>query len=362
MTQKTGGQVVAALTLQQILDVNKGKRVTASTRSKMELRIGPGLSLDAKFALLMKEEGYPRLDMEAALIDDATGKPMLDEEGKEMTEKTNKVYQYVDEEHLEDIVDESDRTTAIRFGSDLVPLGYTDLEGLKDAPAASPWIQILGYVPRDQVPRIYLLGPPYAISGGESQKSCAAISALARGLFRVNKVAICTFLKSKKSSGPILGALFPLEEPECKEPIHLTFLQLPFAGDVKQLTLLNFEEILKEDSSNEKQQKTKACDDLIDGLMLPDDLSGKVPSPFLRSWNQTKLNRAIDPEAPLVLIRETAKDDPMVTPPDILAKAGPALERYTESFPLQVQKTVTSKQGGKKGRVAPNYKDFLEEE
>jgi hypothetical protein len=280
---------------------------------------------------------------------------------QEMTMSVKTIISFVDEDEPDRLVSDADRTTAISYGSSLVPMNAFDYEGLKEA-ADSPHIQILGYMERGKIPPCCIIGPPTAVSGHDSQQACALISGLAQALERLNKVAICTFLKTKTGSGgPVLGGLFPMMEPGYLQPIHLLFLQLPFAGEVKQLEMRSFDEFF---ADAETASKSKACDAVIDSLMLPDNVleSGKIPSPFLRSWKETIMQRALDPTAEIVAVRTFDKQDPMVTPSDVLERAIPALDSFHESFPLVLKKDpVADKTKGQTRKRALTYKDYLDE-
>jgi hypothetical protein len=152
-----------------------------------------------------------------------------------------------------------------------------------------------------------------------------------------------------------------MQESDYLQPIHLVFLQLPFAGEVKQLEMRSFDEFF---ADAETASKSKACDAVIDALMLPDNVleSGKIPSPLLRSWKETMMKRVVDPTAEIVAVRTFDKHDPMVTPSDVLERAVPALDLFHESFPLvQKKDQVAEKQKGQKRKRALTYKDYLDE-
>jgi Ku70/Ku80 beta-barrel domain len=451
LTEKTGGEVIAASTLQQVLDANKGKRLQTATRRKFILILAPGgLHVEARYVLLMRKTAQETIKTDAVLLrDDYTADDAHDmfvrdsATGHEVTDKIASITQFVDAESNPDIaIDPEHLTTAIRYGSDLIPMSSFDFDGLHSVYnyntnaasisdteddteamllATEPRMEVLGYVERHKVPNIYLQGPPYSISGNDSQRAAAAISALAQALQRLDKVAIVLFFKTRNSNDPILGALFPLQlsfnknsnnnhnnnQEEKDEqsnkypshPMHLVFLQLPFAGDVKKLTMASFEQYfaateIEEDISSENhdnqqrqlnqvQQKVQAADNLIDSLMLPDDClrSGTVPSPYVRSWNQTKVKRAIDNTPPsttnnsskdasssvvVVNVRDTLGAlDPMTTPSSILQRAIHPLKEFQELFPLTVQTKKSSSDDtqaikkGPGGRKVLTYKDFL---
>jgi ATP-dependent DNA helicase 2 subunit 2 len=390
LTEKIGGKVTAVSTLQQLLlEVDGGKKIPTASKGKIELRIAPGLKVDAKRLLLLTQKIIPSLKKVASMLatsenrasnanytdavvpddnvasnegilQDIKSKFAVNALGQEMTVSTKEIISFVDEDEPDRLVSETDRTTAISYGSSLVPMNAFDYEGLKKA-ADKAHIEILGYVGRETIPPTCIRGPPYAISGDDSEQACALISGLAQALQRLNKVAICTYLKLATSKGPILGGLFPMQESGYLQPLHLVFLQLPFAGEVKQLEMRSFDEFF---ADAETASKSKACDAVIDSLMLPDNVleSEKIPSPFYRSWKETMMKRVVDPTAEVVAVRTFDKQDPMVTPSDVLERAIPALDSFHESFPLvQKKDQVAEKKRGQKRARALTYKDYLDE-
>lgn len=158
-----------------------------------------------------------------------------------------------------------------------------------------------------------------------------------------DKVGIGTFYKSNRSAQPILVAIYPFED-------RLLTLQIPFEGEVRNLALQPLPE--------EVPDKAKVCDALIDSLMLDDDVleSGSIPSFFDRSFNQTKLHRALHPGSDKVVVtRDVGRTS---TPQHVLKGARDALQAFQSTFPLekvQEKKSVT-KTAGKK---VLTHKDFL---
>jgi ATP-dependent DNA helicase 2 subunit 2 len=390
LTEKIGGKVTAVSTLQQLLfEVDGGKKIPIAAKGKIELRIAPGLKVDAKKMILLTKKKPPSLKTVASMLatsengasnanytdavlpdgnvasnvgilGDVMSKFAVNALGQEMTVSTKQIISFVDEDEPDRLVSEIDRTTAISYGSSLVPMNAFDYEGLKKA-ADKVHIEILGYVSREKIPPCCIIGPPTAVSGHDSEQACALISGLAQALQRLNKVAICTFLKTSTSKAPVLGGLFPMQESDYLQPIHLVFLRLPFAGEVKQLEMRSFDEFF---ADAETASKSKACDAVIDALMLPDNVleSGKIPSPLLRSWKETLMKRVVDPTAEIVVVRTFDKQDPMVTPSDVLEQAMPALDAFHESFPLvQKKDQVAEKKKGQKRARALTYKDYLDE-
>jgi ATP-dependent DNA helicase 2 subunit 2 len=360
LAEKCGGCVIAATKLQHILEASKGKRLVSSQKKKVEFKIAPGVILNARYLLMMKKaDEFEKLTTKACIVDSESGQPLMDASGEELLEDVLQREILVDEDAPDVSIDKEDVTTAILFGSTLVPMSSFDFEGIK-SDRGGPLIEILCYLDRTKIPDAYLMGPPYAISGDESQKTCAAISALAQALSRLNRVGICTFSK-QKGKRPVLGALFPLPEPIYPHPIHLVFLRIPFADEAKPFSMDPLDGFLK---GPQNAVKTQSCDDLIKSLMLPNEIlnPGQVPYPVSRSWNQTKVERAMNPQAGVVSVRGK-EDDPLSTPAHVLERALPAIQVFRQTFPLERKpektKDVANSTMDRKGRKVFTYKDYL---
>jgi Ku70/Ku80 beta-barrel domain/Ku70/Ku80 N-terminal alpha/beta domain len=400
LTEKLGGEVIAASTMKQVLNANKGKRVQTAVRRKFILLIAPSLFVNARYVLLMKKTPQETLKTAITLLNHDGNAALRDSSNEvEITDKVTTITQFVDAIQSPDTAVDPERiTSALRYGSDLIPMSSFDLDGLgllynektldvdgvdiDERLLNEPRMQILGYAPRHKIPGIYMQGPPYLISSNDSRKAAAAISALAQGLKKLEKVAICLFFKTKHCTEPIIGGLFPmklLDDPNRypDHPMHLVFLQLPFAGDVKQLSMANFDSFSSSNDDNEQtndhdtiRMKSDAADDLIDSLMLPVDSisSGKVPSPFLRLWNQTKVKRAIGKSNDLVhdVHDDLALLNGLATPKPVLEKATVALKNFQELFPFCPVKPVSNGPNLSKdarpseSRKVLTYKDYLD--
>jgi ATP-dependent DNA helicase 2 subunit 2 len=376
LTEKTGGFVMAAKEVQQILKKTLGKRVAKSIRRKFIFRIAPGLVLEeARFSLLISKASAPTLQKQVVQMDDVVvddqheAKPKKNAIGDEMTSDIQTIVSHWDPEKEEEEV--TDVAYAYRYGSDLVPMGGFDLQGLtKPSPVC---IQILGYLQAEKVPRELMIGPPYAISGADSRRACATVSALARALQRTKQVGIATMVKSKDAD-PILVGLFPLQPAGAdavadaegatltNAPIHLVVLQLPFQGDVPKLSLSPLDVVTIETTS----PKAKACDDLIDALMLPPETGmdyTSIPNPYIRAFHKTVVQRALDPSCPVVAVRTKDNDDPMRTPPEIVKRAQPAIDNFHKTFPLSTTNNKQDNNGNipNKRKGPATYRDFVDD-
>jgi len=359
LVEKTGGFIMPADTLQQVLEMNKGKKLNAAVRRKFIFHVAPGLSFEARSMLTTKKLAFPRISTEAAMVDEETKEALRDSSGQEMMCKVTSVVNYANPEGADDVVDVDNKTDAIRYGSNLIPMSSFDFGGLKDKVGAGPRVDILGYVDRAIVPRLFLMGPPYIFSGDASHKACATLAGIAKSLHSLDKIGVCTMIKTKDSAEAIVGALIPARDPQRPKLFRLSFLQLPFSGEVKRLSLAPFDDILTQVSQDKAY--ADAADNLVDSLMLPNGClqSGGIPSPVLRSWNQSMVDKAMNPDASLVFVRET--DDQMVTPAQVLENADASMHNFMDVFRLSSSENREKKLSrGRQGRVIATYKDHVD--
>ena len=108
--------------------------------------------------------------------------------------------------------------------------------------------------------------------------------------------------------------------------------------------------------------KAKACDDLIDALMLPENGmdSTSIPNPYIRAFHKTVVQRAMDPSCPVVSVR-TEDNDPVSTPPEIVKRAQPAIDNFYKTFPLSTNKQDDNGKVPTKRKGPATYRDFVDD-
>ena len=371
LAKLTGGRVIAASTLQQVLDSTCGKRIPRSTKRKVEFNIAPGLTVQARYSLMLSKASIKPLKKEAVLLD-SEGNVKKNGLEEDMMTGVDAVTTHWDADNPDLEVPLDKRTQAYKYGADLIPIGAFDIEGLKIRSPVS--ITVLGYMPATEIPRTLRIGDPYAVTGEDSRRACFAISALAQGLHKEGQAALCKFVKSKDSD-PLLAALFPLVDEDVETdgsnsgvwggddddggsdansedgstgvPCRLYLVQLPFAKEVNILSMASL------DDSVCTAAEATVADDLIDSMMLPDDClrSEKIANPAVRSYNKTLIDRAINPKAPLAFTRVKGPKDPMSTPQDIIEKAKDAIDAFLTTFPTRPEEV--SQKGNRKAMRKP---------
>eukprot|EP00536_Pseudo-nitzschia_multiseries_P003982 jgi/Psemu1/64406/estExt_Genemark1.C_640009 len=356
LAHTTGGFVYASKELQGMLAKVMGSRVVQNpSQRKVIVEIAPGLVLeDARYYKLISKTASTPLTKKLAMVDD-NQEPRTNVLGVEMLQDYEAtVTHWNAEDENEELL--HDRVShAYRFGSDLLPFTPLDQAGLTQCSPVK--LSVLGYMPEESVPQYLRVDAPYVLSGNESRRCCAAISALARALQRTKQVAIATFVKGVDKD-PILCGLFPLLEKfndnndndndndngddstflnQQQQPLRLIIVQLPFAGDVRYPRL----EFPAENNNNDNDTRAapaaaSCCDDLIDALMLPDDALNyqQIPDHRVRSFYKTVVKRVLDRNCDVVPTRIDPDTgiDAMDTPPEIRIKAEPAVAAFYERF------------------------------
>ncbi len=343
LANTTGGFVYASKQLQDILQKILGSRVVENpSKRKLIVEIAPGFVLeDARYYKLISKTASMPLKKKLVMVESESHpksnnilprKNALGEEMLQDYETVNTRWNAEDEneELLEDRI-----THAYRFGSDLLPFSYLDEAGLQQRSPVK--LSILGYVPESSIPPYLRIDSPYVLTGNNSRRCCAAISALATALHREKKVAIATFVKGVDKD-PILCGLFPLLQNESNDarqktspnPLRLIITQLPFSGDVRY-PHLDYPEISARPSA-------ACCDELIDKLMLPEETLDykRTPNPKVRSFYKTVVERVLDKTCDVVSTRvdPVTKIDSMDTPIEIKKKAQPAVAAFYDTFHL----------------------------
>lgn len=346
LTAQTGGYVMAAKEIKSVLQKVLGKKRTKAAGRKVEFEIAPTLSVNARYYKTISKATIPS---PKEFVDDrktgnGTGENLEESKmGSQKEEKMkppkgmatySKVVSYFSAENDQIEIDKIGE--AYRYGNILVPTSAYDRNALSTI--SEQKIKILGYLPKSKVPIEFRKGPPYVLTGADSRKACAAISAIARSLCRENLVAIATFVKTKDAS-PSLAGIFPFEREgdqymKEKGPIHLLVFQLPFRGDVAGLT--------RPPLPPPDHSKVQVCEDLIDALRLDDkDLDHtKIPNPLLRSYWKTVLARVYDVNQPVISVRSKDNDE-MTTPAETLERAKPALKSFYDAFELAPRNFAT---------------------
>jgi hypothetical protein len=380
-------------TLQQVLDVAQLTVFTVpkANKTKVDLVIASDLIIQATQSPLVVKKSLPTVRSDRVALADDDGNLSVDSTGEPLADTVyREKIRHVDGE----VAEPDDIVRVVPFLGELVPVSRFDyLQASQSEEAlflAKPRYELLGFLPEWHIPRAYLRGPPKVVSGDAAEAGARTlVAALAQSLQEKGMVGICTV--SPKASAArsklapmILGALYPMtgqclaDEPTPNAesastspslPEQLVFLQLPFEGEVLEPAGCPDDAQLPPDVDG---RQAKACDDLIDAMKLGPGVLDPwtVPSPALRAWNQTILQRFLsaDKDAPTRVagVRgPRCEDDPLRCPRSAGTTA--ALDQFWQTFQLPTvdnKRKADGREGkkgekGKKGKRALYYKDWL---
>ena len=163
-------------------------------------------------------------------------------------------------------------------------------------------LEMMGYIDRKVVESSNLLmGPAYAITGGESRRSRSVVAALSQALEETDTVGYCRIVRTKNGD-PKIGALLPRLDDGGGGPgggrgggggRYLAFLELPFADDLQR----TIDRRVPLEYRGDDREDERTCDDLIDAMMLPDDefRSEGMSFPALAAYRRMVAAFAMDP-------------------------------------------------------------------
>jgi len=392
----TGGSVSTMNLNSQNLYQTLGKKIPTSRQMKCALIIAPGLSVPVRYSILTSEAKFPSLKKFAVSLNQ-DGKAKADKFGEDITHDIIRTTTHRDPDrpNIELCLDQ--KAKAYCYGSSLIPIGDFDVEGLRLRSDTS--ISILKYCPVDRIPKSHFIGSPFVISDATPvatgnglqeellSRASVAIAALGQALEELKLCAICRFVK-KKDDDPVTVALFPLalprhstgnstsesligDYPGCSQSSKyaLVFVQIPFIGDVIPLSLPSLAAL------HVSQEHVKACDDLVQALMLPPNTleSTTIRNPSLRSMYRTVMRRAINENHEIVHVRgpllarntseeNKTQEDPMRTPACVLSMAKDSIGRFRELFPIIPKRQIEPDKKGIKGKNKVKRKRWGEEE
>ena len=261
-----------------------------------------------------------------------------------------------DEEEV--VYTQDDITHAIPYGSTWQVVDPTFFQATVPPPTLlprGPVLQIVGCMPRAELDETLVQGPCHVVTGHDSVRSCAAVTAWAQALRETEKVALVLYAKTKSVVATKLGALLPsLHETE--DPTRLYLVTLPYEREVKKLVPEEWKEEVDD-------AQVQAAANLVDALWLSDDQAESIlqqPDPFQTALQATVWKRAVEPRfTDLVFPRRLDELDPLGTPMDVRQKAQPSITRFRDAFPLVRKQEQPKKQQGLKSLT---YANFVETE
>ncbi|MED6160576.1 ATP-dependent DNA helicase II subunit 2 [Stylosanthes scabra] len=226
------------------------------------------------------------------------------------------------------------RVRGYHYGPQIVPIPKAKWDAVKFKPEKG--VKLLGFTNSSNVLRHhYMEDVKILMAEPENTKAMLALSALARAMKEMNKVAILRCVRGRGKSKVFIGALIPNVSDRENIPDSFYFNVLPFAEDVRKFQFPSFSKFPAALQPN--QQQLEAASNLVEMLdlapygkekaLMPD----LTPNPVLERFYRCLELKSKNPDAPVPPIDETLKK---ITEPDsnLVLKNKSVIDSFRKCF------------------------------
>ncbi|KAL8500243.1 hypothetical protein ACS0TY_020010 [Phlomoides rotata] len=246
-------------------------------------------------------------------------------------------YEYKSVEDPNRVVPPEQRIKGYRYGPQVVPISSAELDAVKFKPEKG--VRLLGFTDASNIMRHYFMKDTNLfIAEPGNTRSILAISALARAMKEMNKVAIIRCVWRQGQTNVVVGVLTPNVSEKDNVPDSFYFNVLPFAEDVREFQFPSFSSLPSSMQPNEQQQE--AADKLVQMLDLAPTGKEEVlqpnltPNPGLERFYRTLELRSKDRDAAVPPVDEILRK---ITEPDaeLLSENRAVIEEFRRVFELK---------------------------
>ncbi|KAH7577791.1 hypothetical protein JRO89_XS01G0299900 [Xanthoceras sorbifolium] len=327
-SQKSSAKTIYVDSPTSLLGAIKTRNISPVTVFRGDLEISPNMKIKVWVYKKTAEEKFPTLKKYS---DEA---PPTD---KFATREVKVDYEYKSVEDPSKVVPPEQRIKGYRYGPHVVPISSAEWETVKFKPEKS--IKLLGFTDASNILRhYYMKDVNVLIAEPGKPRAMIAVSALARAMKEMNKVAILRCVWRQGQQNVVVGVLTPNVAEKDNIPDSFYFNVLPFAEDVREFQFPSFSNFPISWQPNEQQQE--AADNLVKMLDLAP--SGKeetlqpdfTPNPVLERFFHHLELKSKHPDSPVPPLDETLKK---ITEPDaeLLAENKSIIETFRRQFELK---------------------------
>ncbi|KAI8647826.1 SPOC like C-terminal domain-containing protein [Parasitella parasitica] len=198
---------------------------------------------------------------------------------------------------------------AFRFGKTAILISRDEV--VSNNFSSRKEMTVIGFIDKNQFKRHYIYSNAYILTAGSYNvaQSSLALSAFAKALYDEQSYAVVRYVQ-KDDGQPRIGLLLP-EDREGEEDVEylLQYYDLPFAEDIRDY---KFKSVADPKASDPKS--INLMDSLIDSMELDNTKKGRdylapeyLYNPILWRFNKAIKNRALNPDAPIPDIKESAR-------------------------------------------------------
>ncbi|KAL8142208.1 hypothetical protein V2J09_015240 [Rumex salicifolius] len=187
-------------------------------------------------------------------------------------------YEYKSVIDPERVVPPEQRIKGFRYGPQVVPISSAELEAVKFKPEKG--VKLLGFTDASNILRHYYMKDVNIVLAEPGNKNAGvAISALARAMKEMNKVAILRCVFRQGQANVVIAVLTPNVSEKDNIPDSFYFNVLPFAEDLREFQFPSFSNLPSTLQPTDEQQT--AADDFVKALDLAPPGKQEVLKPEL---------------------------------------------------------------------------------
>ncbi|XP_021280153.1 ATP-dependent DNA helicase 2 subunit KU80 [Herrania umbratica] len=290
-----------------LLGALKTRRITPVTVFRGDLELSPNMKIKVWVYKRTQEEKFPTLKKYS---EKAT------QTNKFATHQVKVDYEYKSVDGSSKVVPPEQRIKGYRYGPQVVPISAAEWDAVKFKPEKG--VKLLGFTDASNIIRHYYMKDVYLfIAEPGNTRAILAVSAIARAMKEMNKVAMLRCVWRQGQQNVVLGVLTPNISQNDKIPDSFYFNVLPFIEDVREYQFPSVNSFPVSWQPNEQQQK--AADELVQMLNLAP--SGKeeallpdfTPNPVLQRFYHHLELKSKQPDAAVPPLDGTLK---RITEPD----------------------------------------------
>ncbi|EOX96206.1 Ku80 family protein isoform 1 [Theobroma cacao] len=290
-----------------LLGALKTRRITPVTVFRGDLELSPDMKIKVWVYKRTQEEKFPTLKKYSE---------KAPQTNKFATHQVKVDYEYKTVDGASKVVPPEQRIKGYRYGPQVVPISAAEWDAVKFKPEKG--VKLLGFTDASNIMRHYYMKDVYLfIAEPGNTRAILSVSAIARAMKEMNKVAILRCVWRQGQQNVVLGVLTPNISQNDKLPDSFYFNVLPFIEDVREYQFPSFNSFPVSWQPNEQQQK--AADELVQMLNLAP--SGKeeallpdyTPNPVLERFYRHLELKSKQPDAAVPPLDGTLK---RITEPD----------------------------------------------
>ncbi|KAI5345312.1 hypothetical protein L3X38_013189 [Prunus dulcis] len=327
-SKKTCAKLVHVESPTSLLGALRTRKISPVTIFRGDLELSPKMKIKVWVYKKTMEEKFPTLKKYS---DKA---PPTD---KFATHEVKVDFEYKSVEDPSKVVPPDQRIKGYRYGPQVIPISSAEWDAVKFKPEKG--VKLLGFSDAKNIMRHYYMKDVNVfIPEPGNTRAILAVSALARAMQDMNKVAILRCVWRQGQGNVVVGVLTPNVSDNDNIPDSFYFNVLPFAEDVREFQFPSFNNFPASWQPNEQQQE--AADDFVRMFDLAPPGKeealppGLTPNPVLERFYRHLELKSRHPDAAVPPLDETLR---MITEPDkeLLSQNGSVLDVFRSRFEVK---------------------------